>query len=220
MKISERIRVSIENDIRDGVLLPGDPIDEQDLARTHAASRTPVREALLQLQAQGLLISQPRAGMVVAKMDVQGLLAIWELLAEMEAVGARFACERMTRDQLDELTTLHESARAIVEAEDVEGWRRVNQEFHEVLYRAAGNLYLRQELTRLRARTGAYLRQAFIALGHVKASYEQHGEILAALQARDADAAHRAMVHHVSLDHGARGLRNFLINLPKSMLNP
>ena len=62
MKAAERIRLSIEESIRDGSLLPGDAVDEQQLMQTYEVSRTPVREALLQLQAQGLLNSLPRGG--------------------------------------------------------------------------------------------------------------------------------------------------------------
>ena len=92
MKAAERIRLSIEESIRDGSLLPGDAVDEQQLMQTYEVSRTPVREALLQLQAQGMLNSL-RGGMVVAKMDVAQLLAMWELLAELEGIGARLACD-------------------------------------------------------------------------------------------------------------------------------
>ena len=73
-KASDRIRLDIETTIKDGVLLPGDPIDEAQLASQYKVSRTPIREALIQLQTQGMLTSLPRGGMVVAKMDLQQLL--------------------------------------------------------------------------------------------------------------------------------------------------
>lgn len=220
VKTSERIRAEIENDIRDGILLPGDVIDEAALAHKYDVSRTPIREALLQLEAQSMLISQPRQGMVVAKMDVQQLLALWELLVEMEGVCARLACERMTDAEMDELERVHEQARAIVDADDIDAWRDANHAFHDVLYRGCRNPYLRQELLRLRARTGGYLRHAFSALGRLKSSHAQHGELLAAIRNRDPARANAMMMKHISLEQGARGLTDFLINLPKSLLNP
>src|SRR5690554_12768 len=220
IKTSERIRAAIENDIRAGLLLPGDVIDETALARQFKVSRTPIREALLQLEAQNILISQPRHGMVVAKMDVQQLLALWELLVEMEGVCARLACERMTDEERAELAQVHERAQAIVDADDIDAWREVNHAFHDVLYRGCRNPYLRQELLRLRARTGGYLRHAFSALGRLQSSHEQHGELVVALQDRDPARAHEMMMKHISLEQGARGLTDFLINLPKSLLNP
>lgn len=220
VKISERIRAAIEEDIRDGILLPGDVIDEAALAHKFDVSRTPIREALLQLEAQSMLISQPRQGMVVAKMDVQQLLALWELLVEMEGVCARLACERMTDDERVELARVHEQGRVIVDADDIDAWRDANHAFHDVLYRGCRNPYLRQELLRLRARTGGYLRHAFSAIGRLQSSHTQHGELLAAIRERDPIRAHEMMMKHISLEQGARGLTDFLINLPKSLLNP
>lgn len=218
VKTSERIRAAIENDIRAGTLLPGDVIDESALARQFKVSRTPIREALLQLEAQNILISQPRHGMVVAKMDVQQLLALWELLVEMEAVCARLACERMTDEERAELARVHQQAQAIVDSDDVDAWRDANHAFHDILYRGCRNPYLRQELLRLRARTGGYLRHAFSAVGRLQSSHEQHGELLAAIQDRDPVRTHEMMMKHISLEQGARGLTDFLINLPRSML--
>ncbi|HYG43629.1 MAG TPA: GntR family transcriptional regulator [Bordetella sp.] len=220
MKVSERIRLTLESDIRNGVLLPGDAIDEQELAARYQVSRTPVREALLQLKVQGMLDSQPRNGMVVARMDVQELLAIWELMAEMEGVCTRMACQRMTTQERQELARVHREAAAIVEDDDAQAWREANHAFHEVLYRGCRNPYLREQLLGLRARTGAYLRHAFIAVGRVRASYEQHGELVEAIVANDPERAHQMMMRHISLAQGARGLADFLINLPKSMVKP
>lgn len=220
MKVSERIRQAIEDDIRNGTLLPGDSIDEQEISLRFAVSRTPVREALLQLKAQNLLCSQPRNGMVVAKMDVQQLLAIWELLSEMEGVCARLACERMTVEERAELARVHEASEPVVLADDVEGWSAANHNFHDLLYRGARNPYLRQELLRLRARTGAYLRHAFSAVGRLRSSFEQHGDLVRAIQMNNPELTHRTMMQHISLEQGARGLRDFLVNIPKSMLSP
>lgn len=70
------------------------------------------------------------------------------------------------------------------------------------------------------ARTGAYLRHAFIAVGRVRASYEQHGELVQAILDHDPERAHRMMMRHISLAQGAKGLADFLINLPRSMVKP
>src|SRR4030088_2205449 len=104
MKAAEKIRLAIEEAIGNGSLLPGDIINEAELSARYSVSRTPIREALLQLQAQGMLTSLPRSGMLVAKMDVPQLLAMWELLAELEGICARLACERMTPEERAELT--------------------------------------------------------------------------------------------------------------------
>jgi DNA-binding GntR family transcriptional regulator len=218
MKVSEQIRQEIEKLVRDGGLLPGDPVDEVEWAARYDVSRTPVREALLQLQAQGLLGALPRGGMVVAKMDVQQLLAMWELLAELEGFCARLACERMTDAERAQLFEHHRSMASMVEADDAEGWQAGNLAFHEMLYRGSRNPYLRQDILRMRARTGAYRRHAFGAVNRIQASWQQHQEIVDAIAARDPQASAQAMQRHLSPDHGARSVADLIANLPRELL--
>lgn len=219
-KASEKIRMEIEAAIRDGGLLPGDPIDEAELAIQYQVSRTPIREALLLLQAQGMLTSLPRGGMVVAKMDLQQLLALWELLAELEGVAARLACQRMTTKEVQAIVALHEASHAVMEAEDIAGWQESNLQFHELIYRATRNPYLRQEVLRIRARTGYYRRHAFGALGQIKTSFEQHRQIVEAFNNSDGEAASAAMLAHMRPASDAKGLTDFIVNIPKEVLAP
>ena len=218
MKAAERIRLSIEESIRDGSLLPGDAVDEQALMQTYDVSRTPVREALLQLQAQGLVVNLPRAGMVVAKMDVGQLLAMWELLAELEGIGARLACERMTPAEREELAAIHERASAVARREDAQAWQEHNRRFHEALYQGARNPYLRQEILRMRSRTGAYRRHAFSAFGQTALSWAQQGEMVEAVQAQDASRAASLMTRHMSPGQGSASFASFIAALPKHLL--
>ncbi|MDO8719010.1 MAG: GntR family transcriptional regulator [Polaromonas sp.] len=218
VKASDKIRIKIEDAIKRGTLLPGDPIDDAELATQYQVSRTPIREALIQLQAQGLVTSLPRGGMIVAKMDLQQLLSLWELLAELEGVTVRLACQRMTPEELASIVEVHESSRAVMEAEDIAGWQEANLRFHELIYRAARNPYLRQEVLRMRTRTGYYRRHAFGALGRITASFEQHGKIVEAFERRDAEAASSAMISHMRPASDAMGLTDFIVNLPRAMI--
>jgi DNA-binding GntR family transcriptional regulator len=218
VRASDKIRMRIEDAVKQGTLLPGDPIDEAELAAQYQVSRTPVREALIQLHAQGLLASLPRGGMIVAKMDLQQLLSLWELLAELEGVTVRLACQRMTAADMAAIACAHEESRAVMEAEDFAGWQEANLHFHELIYRAARNPYLRQEVLRMRTRTGYYRRHAFGALGRITASFEQHGKIVEALQRRDAETASSAMVAHMRPASDASGLTDFIVNLPRDVL--
>jgi DNA-binding GntR family transcriptional regulator len=218
MKISEQIRSRIEDSISAGRLLPGDPIDESALASEFEVSRTPVREALLQLQAQGWLTSLPRGGMFVAKMTLQQLLSLWELLAELEGVAARLACERMGDAEVQALRQQHEASLPVVEAEDLAGWQLANSAFHELIYAGARNPYLRQEVLRIRYRTGVYRRHAFAALGRLRASYDQHQRVVDAFAERRADSACAQMVDHMRPGRDARSLNDFVVNLPSELL--
>jgi DNA-binding GntR family transcriptional regulator len=217
-KASDKIRLEIETAIKAGTLLPGDPIDEAELASQYKVSRTPIREAFIQLEAQGLLTSLPRGGMVVAKMDLQQLLQLWELLAELEGVAARLACQRMTAEERDAIARHHAQSQQVAEADDIAGWQGSNLQFHELIYRASRNPYLRQEVLRMRARTGYYRRHAFGALGQIKVSFEQHGQIVEAFSKIDCEAASLAMLAHMRPASDAKGLTDFIVNLPKKVL--
>lgn len=218
MKVSEQIRLHLEDAISEGKLLPGEAIDEAALAGQFGVSKTPVREALIQLQAQGWVGSLPRGGPIVAKMNLQQLLSLWELLSELEAVAVRLACERMTAEDIQALVELHERSRQVVDNEDLTGWQALNLEFHELIYQGSRNPYLRQEVLRIRFRTGVYRRHAFGALGRLQSSFEQHQQVVDALRSRDASSAARAMRDHMRPGRDARTLNDFVMNLPAELL--
>ena len=218
MKISDQIRLRIESAIATGELEPGDAIDDAALASQHKVSRTPVREALLQLQAQGILSSTPRGGYIVAKMNLQQLLSLWELLAELEGVAVRLACERMTNEEIKALVKQHRSSQSLAKNDDMEGWQEANLKFHEIIYEGARNPFLRQEVMRIRSRTGAYRRHAFGALGRIKSSYEQHEKVVDALDKRDTTAAVTCMTDHMRPGRDSKTLNDFIISLPRELL--
>jgi DNA-binding GntR family transcriptional regulator len=218
VKASEKIHWLIEQDIKNGVLLPGDSIDEVSIARKHKLSQTPIREALIKLQAQGLIKSQPRGGMIVAKMSLQQLLSLWELLAELEGVAAKLACQRMLATELTQLKEIHQSSTAIVESEDIEGWQKTNLLFHEIIYKSTRNPYLRQEVLRIRTVTGYYRKHAFGALGQIRTSFDQHERIIQAIESKNVEQAFAAMNHHMLPANNSTGLTNFIVNIPQESL--
>jgi DNA-binding GntR family transcriptional regulator len=219
MKVAQKIRLAIEDDIRDGRLLPGDPVNEAELISRYKVSRTPVREALLQLHAQGLLASLPRGGMVVAKMDLAQLLSMWELLAELEGLCARWAADRMTLSEREELAAMHRDAQSAVDADDMETWKHINRRFHETLYAGCRNPYLRQEILHMRSRTGAYLDHSFAAVGNIRTSWDGHASLIEAILRRDGQAANAAMVWHLSPGQGVKSLPDLVASLPKELLS-
>lgn len=216
--ISDQIRADLAEQISQGLLAPGDTIDESEIAARFGVSKTPVREALLQLKAQGLVSNLPRGGAIVAKMDLAQLLSLWEWLAEIEAIAVKLACERMSAKELEALQKLHQESKKFADKEDWDGWQACNQQFHQALYAASRNVFLRQEVMRVRARTGVYRQHAFGALGATKTSFDQHGEILGFMTARDGEAAASAMRRHILPASNTTALTNFILNIPKDLL--
>ena len=126
----------------------------------------------------------------------------------------------MTEEDRQRLFSLHEESRAVAAAEDMQGWQTLNLQFHELIYQGTRNPFLRQEVLRMRFRTGVYRRHAFGALGRLQTSFDQHDLIVQAIKVRDADAAVLSMRDHMRPGRDAKTLNDFILNLPTDLLAP
>ncbi|WP_439686694.1 GntR family transcriptional regulator [Cupriavidus oxalaticus] len=197
--LQDQIREQVIADIQSGALRPGAQIDEKALADAFASSRTPVREALLMLAAQGLVTIVPRAGMFVYKPGAAELVAMFETLAEMEGVVARLATQRITEAGKKVLAQAHAAAGRFVQEGDTSGYIEANRRFHEVLYQAAANPFLREQIVQLRRRLAIYWQQkGLINDARVPSSHREHGQVVEAVLGGNPDAAGEAMRMHVS----------------------
>ncbi|MBY4899176.1 GntR family transcriptional regulator [Cupriavidus sp. AU9028] len=197
--IQDRIRESVVAAIQTGALPPGAQIDEKALSDEFDSSRTPVREALLMLAAQGLVTIVPRAGIFVHKPSAAELVAMFETLAEMEGVVARLATQRIDNAGRQALAHAHEQAGRVADLGDTAGYIEANRDFHEVLYQAAANPFLREQIVHLRRRLAIYWRQkGLISAARVPSSHREHGAVVEAVLAGAPDAAAEAMRMHVS----------------------
>lgn len=208
--LQDRIRESVIAAIQAGELRPGAQIDEKQLAERFDSSRTPVREALLMLAAQGLVSIAPRAGMFVHKPSAAELVAMFETLAEMEGVVARLATRRITAAGRQALADAHEAAGVPARARDAMAYAEANRTFHEVLYQAAANPFLSEQIVQLRRRLAIYWqRKDLINEARVATSYREHGHVVEAILAGQADAAAEAMRTHISA--GGRALADLVL---------
>jgi DNA-binding GntR family transcriptional regulator len=197
--LQDQIRERVVSAIQSGALRPGAQIDEKALADEFESSRTPVREALLMLAAQGLVTIVPRAGMFVYKPSAAELVAMFETLAEMEGVVARLATQRISAAGKKVLAQAHKAAAAHVEQRDTERYIEANRKFHEVLYQAAANPFLTEQIVQLRRRLAIYWQQkGLINDARVPSSYREHGYVVEAVLAGNPDGAAEAMRTHIS----------------------
>src|SRR5689334_18595572 len=116
MTRAEELRLQLADEIVRGALPPGAALDETDIARRFAVSRTPVREALRQLVASGLVDAQAHRGAVVARPSVERLSGMFEAMAELEALCAGLAAERMPPLERQALEAVHEELRLLSHA--------------------------------------------------------------------------------------------------------
>lgn len=195
--LSDRIRNALSDAIAAGELAAGTALDEQLLADRYGASRTPVREALRQLAASGLVEIRPRRGVVVAQLTPQRIADMFEASAEIEALCARLAAYRMTPMERGALMDLHEESAAAVTAGDVDAYDRLNRSFHEALYAGTHNSFLAEQALALRERLAAFRRTQLRQGDRIHRSRDEHGDILTALAEGDGESAGRRMRAHM-----------------------
>ncbi|HET7793017.1 MAG TPA: GntR family transcriptional regulator [Rhizobacter sp.] len=196
--IQERIRTSIESEILSGVRPPGSAIDEKALAASFNASRTPVREALMLLSAQGLVHIAPRSGIYVRRPSAAELAALLEALCEIESTLARLAARRVTPEARDGLVQALASASRSAAAADGKGYAAANTALHELIYSASGNPVLVDHARSARKRLAAFRLRGFEQPGRLQTSDREHHRIVEAICRGDADEAAAAMREHIS----------------------
>ena len=202
---AERLSEEIADSILSGEYPPGFHLEEGRLAERHRVSRTPVREALRNLSASGLIEVRPRRGAVVASATSAQLETLFGAMAEIEATCARLAAMSMTPIERRRLQTMHDAMGALAAADDREGYTAANVTFHTEIYAGAHNAVLADFARGLRRRLAPFRRAQFRTEGRVARSHAEHARVVAAILACDVAAAHAAMFHHMSLVEDAFG---------------
>lgn len=198
---SEVVRRTIEDEISNGTLRPGDQLEEQRLGARFAISRTPVREALLQLAAAGLVQLVPRKGAVVCSLQPETAIGMVETVAALEAEAAGLAARRLTPAEKAEIEAAHAEAKTCVDRLDCEGYIGANTRFHELIYRAARNDYLASQIRATRQRMRVYYKSSLTLPARLLPSWEGHNAVVFALLNGAEQSARESMRAHM-LDGG------------------
>lgn len=194
---AEALAETLAERIVSGALKPGQRLDEQALAAEAGMSRTPVREALRRLTATGLVELRPHRGAVVASPAPDGLRAAFELLAEMEALCARWSALRMAPQERAALEELHHAMAALVRAGDRTGYRAANRRLHGLIYAGAHNPPLAEVAQSTHQRLAPFRGAQFEAPERLARSHAEHGQVVACLMRADAEGAAEAMRRHI-----------------------
>ncbi len=201
INLSEKIRAALEAEITSGHLTAGSRIDEQELMDRFEVSRTPAREALLQLMSAGLVTTMPRQGAVVASLSLPEYVAMLEILMELEGLAARLSARRMPAVQrrlLEQADQECRDAAAKGAKGDAELYGIANRRFHEIIYDGSLNEVLARQLRAMRLRMRHPQRTLFDRPGRIRNSLVEHKQVLEAILNGDEDAAYRAMTGHIS----------------------
>jgi DNA-binding GntR family transcriptional regulator len=181
-----------------GILRPSDRLNEVALCEDLDISRTPLREAIKILETEGLVTIKPHKGATVAEISLRDITEIFDLLAPLEALGTRFAMERMSDSDFAEISDLHDAMIACYRANDREGCFLRDYQFHNTMIRNAKHEVLRATHTSLtnRSQRGRYLAPRF-SQEKLDEAMAAHEELIIAIRDRRVDAASAMMFDHV-----------------------
>ena len=175
-------------------LEPGSWIDELKIAQAYGISRTPLREALKVLAAEGLVTMKVRRGAYVTEVSEADLADVYHLLSLLESDAAGVVATKANAEQLKELQTLHTELEKAVK--NRERFFAVNERFHMRLLEIAGNRWRSQMVTDLRKVMKLNRHNSLLKSGRIAESLAEHRTVMAAIEARDAAAATHRMQEH------------------------
>ncbi len=200
---AEELRLQLADEIIRGRLPPGTALDETALAARFGVSRTPVREALRELAASGLVDTRPHRGSVVARPSLERLQDMFDVMAELEALCAGLAALAMTPPERRQLDQLHQEMGEMMRAGDFAAYREANEQFHAALYAGSHNDYLVEITIGTRRRLSPFRRAQFLALGRLALSHREHDGVVTAVLRGDRETAANAMRAHITIVHDA-----------------
>ncbi len=188
--------------IEAGVFKPGDRLVESELAERFGVSRTPVREALQRLETQAMLARDGRS-LMVASLDHNQLAELYAVRTELEGLAARLAARHATEEEVRVMRAMVMEDRALLGG-DPRLLSQANKRFHKQIHLASHNRFLVQQLDLVRRAMALMATTSFAAEGRDGPALAEHERIVAAIEARDGDAAYLALKTHISKAYETR----------------
>ena len=196
--LHDEVAATLREQIFDGSLAPGSFVDETALCERLSISRTPLREALKVLTAEGLLRHEPRRGCFVNEVTERDLDEIFPVIALLEGRCAYEAARNASDAELQELDALHERLVRHAKAKRINDYYATNHIIHEAIIKLADNKWLAQVIGDLRKILKLARLQQLHAPGRLDQSLSEHLAVFAALKARDSEGADAAMRTHLT----------------------
>lgn len=192
---------SLRQSIRDGRFQPGQRMREADVAAELGVSRTPVREAFRQLQADGLLTMEPWRGVVVAKMDQQQLIELYAMRQVLEGTAAGLAARHAAKSQIAALGDILDASQSETDAAKL---AELNRQFHQGIYAAAHNRFLLKALHALSDSMALLPSTTYALTDRPASALDEHRDILRAIESGDQQAAEDTARRHIAAAERAR----------------
>ncbi|MBF2713541.1 GntR family transcriptional regulator [Agrobacterium vitis] len=201
---------TLRNEIIELTLAPGSPVDEQQLSDRFSLSRTPIREALVRLAAEGLITTLTNRATIVSSIDFLGLSEFFDALTLMYRVTTRLAALNHTPDHIEQILRFQEVFAEAVERRDVLAMIASNRDFHVAIAKAGKNRYYEDLFTRLLDEGRRILRLYYSSFNDVlpRQYVTEHEDMIQAIIERDADRADALATAHA--DQIVRQIRSYI----------
>jgi DNA-binding GntR family transcriptional regulator len=195
----ERVHQHLREEILSDRLPAGTELSEVALARQLGVSRGPIRESIVRLASEGLVLVRPRRGAVVRSLSRDEFVQAYQVREALEVMAVRLAVPRLTGADFAELQRINEELERIAESGDVGGFFETNAAFHAVFVAASGNDALGEIYRQLLGQMGRYRMQSLSLRGNLERSIAEHRAIVQAAGKRDAARAANLMAEHIQV---------------------
>jgi DNA-binding GntR family transcriptional regulator len=199
--LSGYVRERIKRAIYEGQFQPGARLRESEICKWLKVSRTPVREGIMALMAEGLLAALPTRGTVVNELDRQQVIELYAMRGAVEGTAARLAARLMSDADIDFLDEINVRSE---QTDDARKQAQLNRKFHETILAACHNRYLTATVNSLEAPLALLNGTTYSVPGRAQTAHEEHRALIAALRQRDADAAEKIAREHLRAAERAR----------------
>lgn len=180
-----------------GVYKPGESLVELRLSEELGVSRTPIREALRQLELEGLVQSIPNKGVIVKGVTDQDVEDIFTIRTMIEGLAARWAAEKITEDEIRELKEALELEEFYTIKNDAEHLMTYDSKFHDIIFRASKSRPLMHMLSTFHFYIQSARNNSFGTPGRPVKALDEHRAIFEAIQSKDADTAETLTIQHI-----------------------
>ncbi len=195
--LSQKVYRALKTEIIKGSLKPGTKLSEGKIAEQIGVSRTPVREALKELAAEGFVKMNPNQAVVVSNASVEDVQEVLQIRGVLEGLAARLATKMISEEEIKELETYQKQMEYYTKKDDVLAFSEMDAEFHELILNVCGNNRLIQIRKNLSDQAHRYRIRSLSVPGRLKYSLKEHQEIVEALKRKNAEQADRLSQKHI-----------------------
>lgn len=196
--LSVRVFEELEESILNGIIKPGENLNEMKLCAELGVSRTPVREAIRMLGQKGLVQIFPNKGAVVLGISEKDLEDIYTIRMYIEGLGSRWAAANITEEQISELTEIVDLQEFYQMKNSMEHINQLDSQFHEKVFEYSNSRTLQHTLSHLHHMIQYYRQLSFSSDGRAEKAIKEHRQILLALADHDQDAAEKLTIEHIA----------------------